>query len=399
MNKKVRMFFATLSVFFASNTAGLAAVDYMANKIENGYLTVDKHNIAQEKISLSGLTLWEGLDNSYRIRDLIPEYLDENTNFRVYLLRKGYAKITSEKASQEEREAQREAKLDKEGMWDILENFKNYTAINYKNNLTLVVTIFYSMIFSIITSFGFIVWTKKKRNEKKIKISVIGEPGSGKTALVKNIIDPGISPDNLLHIEPSRAMEIKPGNNSLYIPMPPYEFMLEIYDNPGKNNSYIWEFFFTRNDSLVDKIFNSNHYVLIIVLSAFSDNGLPKGSERPKVMGIDKIKKDYIDRQLGYLDVVSGAIKTGVTKKPKAIIVFITKFDLFSDHPPHDSASTEIKNEVNKIFADHIDILSTAAEQNSIPYETIIGSPVRKWNVDSIVHNVATKLHSQTAKK
>jgi hypothetical protein len=171
--------------------------------------------------------------------------------------------------------------------------------------------------------------------------------------------------------------------------------MPEVQDYPGSNYSYIWDYFVNSRVTLINRVFQAESYALVIVFSAVQTNGIELGSrnKEPKVLGIDKIDNDYVNLQLGYAKMLGGAISAKTTQKPKVIIVFIAKFDLFSDDPPHETSSQNIKKDVEKIFERHVDALSSAANLQGIPCDVITGSSFKKWQVDNIVDHVVSRLY------
>jgi hypothetical protein len=97
---------------------------------------------------------------------------------------------------------------------------------------------------------------------------------------------------------------------------------------------------------------------------------------------------------LGIVKTYMGAVVAKTLKiKPKVIVLFISKFDLFSICHPEDSSSTEIKQKVLSHFKDHIEIIVKECKKTGIPCEIIVGSSTEKWNTSKVLEKITDTLY------
>jgi len=212
---------------------------------------------------------------------------------------------------------------------------------------------------------------KKYYIEKRVNMLVIGEEAAGKTALLLRLHDPRISPEILLGTQPTMAIV----KSRLRDPIP-YSGRFQIYpqpvDVPGSKYGMAL-------DSLHDK-----YDVLLIVLS----HNKERAAKEPDV--------EYIAHQLELVRIlVAGAIDSKRMRKPKALILFISKFELLSQLPPWDSGAAAARRRVDVIFGGHITTARDAAKRNNIPFTNIVGSSVANWNCESVTKFIADSIYAR----
>jgi GTPase SAR1 family protein len=112
----------SFSLFCHSSYSQNLSGQTIARKIENNKIVYDFYKMqASREIDISDLTIWsESNENKVFYRDVFNTFYNEGFNYRVFLLRKGYAKLDkSESASTEEIDAQNYAKVNKLNIWAV----------------------------------------------------------------------------------------------------------------------------------------------------------------------------------------------------------------------------------------------------------------------------------------
>lgn len=186
--------------------------------------------------------------------------------------------------------------------------------------------------------------------------------------------------EKILQLTESRAVTIKKG---AIIPKGKFEILPELADIPGAAFGTVW-----------DSLLGSYNHALVTVVAPQKFNGVQDG--QVKIIDIaTNFDQRYVDIQLGYMQAyVEGGLGASATKKPRVLIMFVSKFDLYSKLPPYDSAAEKIKEKVLDIFADHINSARSAAKKAGVPFELIVGSSVEKWNTGQVLEAVTTVLYA-----
>jgi signal recognition particle receptor subunit beta len=83
------------------------------------------------------------------------------------------------------------------------------------------------------------------------------------------------------------------------------------------------------------------------------------------------------------------------TRKPKMIILFLNKFDLFSSQPPTDAATSSIQEQFKNDFASHIRSAELAAGKLGIKCPVIIGSALKNWNCKDLITTIGDTLYER----
>lgn len=114
--------------------------------------------------------------------------------------------------------------------------------------------------------------------------------------------------------------------------------------------------------------------VLVVVISPSPDDG--SSSRKP-------YDDAFIQQQIGYLSLPCAIVRTkNALKRPNAVVLFVSKFDLLSTNPPSDTASEQTGRELRSRFDQHRKLLEGACTQSNVPFEFIVGSANRGWGID-----------------
>ncbi len=405
-----------LSLYFLSFNiiaTGQQIITYI-KKVDNDklYLKVFSENREAVIVSTANLRLIDSLKSKYNYH---VEYNNVGQiSFREYLLFNGYAQIVDTlKATKDELTNQKLAQEEKKGIWislnvvpkkidSIINNrsdstFNNTLAkkpseidsTNRTNNTSLSETVpsFFSKnagVLSLLFGSGLLVslsgfifkFAQKRYRSRKINLLFIGEPSAGKTALFKHFTHPN-APESF-YSSPNPPSKIKATKIADLFAIGKYEITPTYTDTPGSKIAAIWDEFCEKHNVIV--------YVLAPV-SIYSMNNKPDNY-------VDEL---YTSEQYGVLRTFLGALnslKLNI-KKPKLIILYLNKFDLYSNNRPSDSSSEYIVEKYNKIFLRHIAYAKEECQKANVPFEVVINSSHKKWGVrEEIVHHISNKLYN-----
>ena len=82
-----------------------------------------------------------------------------------------------------------------------------------------------------------------------------------------------------------------------------------------------------------------------------------------------------------------------VWKKPRIILLYISKFDLFSPYHPNDSNSEKITEQVELLFSDHIAFIESEAKKMGVPFKLVVGSSTKKWHTKELIEHIVHELY------
>ena len=205
---------------------------------------------------------------------------------------------------------------------------------------------------------------------------MIGHTTVGKTVLFKRLLDKNVTREELLN-EP-----ITPGLNvqelPKHIPYGKFEIHLKIEDIAGSKFTLTFE-------ELRRRWYSRLQTVLLVVLSPTSEKKVRADDNEA---GADRHPVDphFVSVQLGYMQaLVQGALGARHTIKPKAIVLYMNKFDLFSDLGPEDSTSRDAESEFKSIFAEHIECAQMSAHNLGVKMYPIVGSALNAWNCEKVI--------------
>lgn len=415
------IFFLLIIILYSFNALAMADTFIEIKSVYDGYLEYIKYenhgNV--EKVTLSDLIIFKQY-----IKKEYPSYgtiYRNKPDFKLLLLQKGMAQLKNyEIAPTIYKNAQDEAKKQGAGGWpapapapakvEIKKDVKP-TELNKPstdNNLSSTkpgrsildyLSYIISLIINVIVSFwkwiiilsalgiSSFIFNKfysnilNKINERRIHVLLIGDEYAGKTALWLRLDDPSIPQEKIKEISPSvkeEKVNIKP------IPWGKLELIPDITDIAGRTPSQIW-----------DKFVKSSSHVVIFVLAPTI-----KQDRLSHDLKLDDDERDYVNIQFGLVKgIIQGGLRSSVTKKPKVIIFFINKFDLFSDNSPDDTSTVNANSFYNETFKTHIDISKKIGKELKIPVHIVIGSVLRNWNCQKIMDLIKHDLYPKSKRK
>lgn len=392
------LFAGTEPIFGQSDTGNFVVVKEVGDgKII--YYEYEYSSLGKKEIDISNLELWSQLNNSDEIYDLI--FWGEGNEFlRTLLLSRGYAKIIDPRfASNEEIDAQTNAQTSNLRIWKLALRPTATPAlpdINTNNPiLGKLSKINWGLWggyawqgFLILMGGGFVVWLvqelvkwlKRELRQRRFSLLIIGEASSGKTALLKTWVNPNVSKREILSTQKSRSTnkEVKPS----VITRGRFEITPKMTDVPGSKPS-----------SVLDELQDSLNKGLVVVIAPFEKNGSPDYETTQLLKIPADIDMKYIHVQLGYIQsLVAAVLGAKNTKKPSIIVLYISKFDLFSKLHPADSAAANVRRQIETLFLEHIDNLKAASKKAGIRFEVVIGSPAEKWNTKEVLDIIVEEL-------
>ncbi len=320
--------------------------------------------------------------------DLKPIYIGTSPDYRLLLLAQGTARILNESAATApEKEAQAAAQSARLGAWARLmpppEADRRAERPNPRNRpheanklRGLLRSVFdfgrnWLLPLGLVSFVGGLLY-KKFYIQRRLRLLLLGQASSGKTALSERILDPEVEARKLLSLAQSTRLERRKRNR--HITHGRFELYPVVADVPGPRVGIAW-------DELSRKWFRPPHAIVLVV----APTGLnTKGDQQEK----------YVHTQLGYAEaLISGALGAKKTRKPAAVVLFMNKFDLFSAHPPNDSSAAESSKSFAQIFAEHSSVIRDACKKRSIPFIEVVGSAVKGWGSLRLVEKVGDALY------
>lgn len=294
--------------------------------------------------------------------DLFPYFYSELPDFKLQLLRNGVGKLRNPRAaSSSYQQAELDAKTTGQGVWATKSTWWQYVWRAFR-------------IVGAVGLLGFLakLLLKKLYYERKVQLLILGKPGAGKTALYKRLTEPHLPPTDLLSLTPTRVV----ARNKKKKPIA--HGRLEIYpvltDVPGSQFGVAW-------DQLIGGICRRVQALVLVVAP----------TKKSKLSSTDeKYDTRYLDEQIGYLEAfVEGPLGSQRLTRPRVVILFINKFDLYAGRTPEDSASKQMVDELSKVFAGHIDRVVKSAQRAKVEHRIVMGSAAQNWNCHSLLGLVA----------
>ena len=316
-------------------------------------------------------------------------------NLKIDLLENGLAKLRNNDAPSDMKNAQQKAISAGKGIWakpkPISDITQNHTApetpresttkewiAQILNNVWDILLEWFVLLWKWIFGLASIGLTglvaqyiyKKVFLERKLRLLIIGEPSSGKTAIFSRILDPDVERQKILDLAPTQALRRVYRNAFCRIGR--YVIHPYLSDVPGSAFATVW-----------DQFIKTRKQAILLVLAPSKLNVCSDGFD-----------EKYIYTQLGYVQsYLEGGIGSKVIKKPKVIIIFLNKFDLISSLNPEDSTAANIKKKYLEIFSEHIQSADVAAKKASIPIHIIVGSALENWNCNRILDLAGRELY------
>lgn len=351
-------------------------------KISNDTLYYEVYHMQTlEKIYVGDLHLVEGVLQKQDFGNIF--FNDKNMiNFKLELLELGYGRLKdSLRASSEEILAQKKAIDKKKGVWSTPSKEK----ISTIKAIWAFLKEHYQFIIGTLISLGIFTWARKKFwLERQLRLLIIGEKAAGKTAMFRSLVNSNTTREDILSLSPSKASESK---KSAKIPHGKYEIILDLQDVPGSEYGKIWDFIIKRKN-----------YAIVFMLAPFMDNSAKNinGKYEVNKISVNEINKDFINVQYGLLKAfVGGLASKGVKKwrKPKIMILFINKFDAFSNINPNDSSAKETAASLRLIFKDHIRFVEESAKKGGFIPRIVIGSTAEKYGIEDTLNSIKSVLY------
>lgn len=300
-------------------------------------------------------------------------------DFRVKLLERGLARLSDTLvASRSEREAERSARKAEIGIWQTIG----------EDPVTRIWSALKWIIGGALT-LGLGGWVAYYLRNRRVDLLFTGEPGAGKTALLKRVVNSGIPKQELLNIQATRAAYSQ--DNQPKIPMGKLEVHPRVTDVPGSAYGTLWDMLIPRfplwesatGGHKWDARLLRRSQVIVAVLA-------PSPLQSP----IGSVDQDYVNVQLGAMrSYVVGALQSQKARTPRLVILFINKFDLISSVPPGDSAAGLHESSVKAAFRDHIAAVRDACSQRNVPFAFVIGSAVEGWQTGRVIEILREKLY------
>jgi hypothetical protein len=326
-----------------------------------------------KEYDLSGLVVSKEIvgkgDPFNRVYHRVPD-------FKQLLLQSGYASLEKpESARPEHLAAQESAKSENKGQWAGSKE-KAAGFVKLLRSWSISVWNFLKRWLPVAASIGLLSFVvkylyKKFYIQRRLRLLIIGEPSAGKTALYLRLLDPKVDKKKILELSPTRGLQRAEKNT--FIPKGKFELYPCVSDVPGSAFSTVW-----------DEFGKSRFHAIILVLAPTIQD-----SRTPAV-----IDQKYIYTQLGYVQAyIEGGMGSHIAKRPKVIVVFINKFDLFSEVQPGDSAATSAEESLQEVFGEHIDSARMAGKKTGIPVYVLYGSALESWNCERIIDVVGQSLY------
>jgi hypothetical protein len=341
------------------------------NKLTVNVYKADSNPI--EIIDLSGIDI-TGEGKSY----LAGSYFGDTTpNFKLILLRKGYASIKlGSTALESERKEQEYAKSFKIGMWvDKPQPTKKNDEFDWFNFGKFAVI----GLISLITFFGFkttvdflIQWIKRR----PVDLVMLGLGSVGKSWIIARLINPDISEtelQNILITNVANKMTVAKIAVGRHDVIPTY------VDTAGGQPG-------GQVDAMLSK---KNQSIWIIVLSTTDQSGVNFDSQDS-----EKINNSHLEKQLGSLILPLGLLESSFCKKPEMVILCIGKFDIFSDDPPGTKNARLAEEKLKNLFNKHTSQIKNACEKKGVKFVLILCSALKKdWKTEQIESCIKTALY------
>jgi hypothetical protein len=324
--------------------------------------------VEESSVDVSGLDVDIDCAKSHRF--------SEGSDVRIGLLSAGCAEISTSTPTDADQAAQAEAQAKKVGRWDdsdfakfmdVLDKARTaiwkWTVENWVAAFGIV-----SGLIGIIGTF----WFLRAFYNKRIITFLLGPPSVGKTDLWLAWRNGSAPASNSIPTTGrSNAQTVLP------ITFGKYTLSPEVIDAAGSEPHHAFDEFRRARFKARWK----RKLLLVMVLS-------PRPENRVALGGGD-VDMSYVDEQRGYVSLV-GAVVGGKRKRatPDAVVVFVSKFDLVSDHPPNDSASDSQRAMIEANFAEHRSRIEGFCSKADVPVYWIIGSAKRGWGIPELRESI-----------
>lgn len=289
---------------------------------------------------------------------------------RVQLLEEGCAVLTTRTPAKDELTAQQQAQAAHLGRWASGPQTSNRSSGShwFTNLLSWAVRNWYSGLGFLIAVLG-LSWVARAIDRFRtrglrwtVEVVLAGPASVGKTGVWHAL---------------SRKVAPKPSGPSVGVakavapsPEPYGRYMLQpVYiDTAGSK----------PGDALdeLQKAPRRHKRVLIVVAAPCRQDIRPQGSV---------FDDNFVAEQRGYLSLPIALVGQADPRlKPDLVVLFLTKFDLLSDHSPEDAASKTAKAEMDDHFREHASRLEAQCDAADVAFLSIIGSGQKKWGISEL---------------
>ncbi len=361
---------------------------------------------SSEKVFVGDMKIIENILNAKKFGNTFHNE-KRNFNYRITILELGYGQLLdTTKAKKAELDAQKRAFKAGVGMWKSQIPTPPNQLIpqqpdipkSWLSTFWQFIKDKYEFIFGTLISLGVFAWLFKKIYtkfwiEKQLRLLILGEQSSGKTAMFKSLLNPNTTKDDIFRLSTSKVSVNKKTDK---IPHGKYEIILELQDVPGSEYGEIWDNIY---GTIWDHIFGHRNHAIIFLLAPFKDNcaeNINGHFEMKKVSLQNAIDRDYLSEQFGLLKAYVGALSSknmSKRRKPKIVILFINKFDAFSSVNPKDSSSKDVADKIREQFSKHILYVEKSAKTIGFECKIVLGSTVEKFGVSETLDNIKNILY------
>jgi hypothetical protein len=370
-----------------SNTERLFYVDSISS---DGHAVLYEYDyLSQRKVPLSNVEVWaEKVD----AQDPMKTIYWAEPDVTLELLRSGYARLKEpEKAPLKYQEAELDAKAGGRGLWDKNDQDSKGKEEAEEDGIDwsrvkatmLQFILLYGGLGAVIAALlGIWGFTLRLLRRRRMPLLFLGLHAVGKTWLWTRIRKPEISHEELNEITRTDATMY----DKLTAPEPlgRYELMPIYIDTPGgqpgmQTTEMLKKYWFVRQKS-----------VWMIILSTTPLSEVTRASRDE-----DKVDREYISEQLGYLALPLGMLAARKTPKPAVIVVVISKFDLFCEFDPSSPDAQQAKDRLRGLFSRHVARMEEECSRVGVKFKVEFCSALRGWRTEILSRHIKDALFSR----
>ena len=207
------------------------------------------------------------------------------------------------------------------------------------------------------------------------RLLFLGESLAGKTAISRMLLNPDAPEEEIFAIDPSLAKTQSRPTEPIQIgPLNVHPIYIDMVG--------------TKYGEMLDEFLRRSWFGMRPRCAVLFVLAPTKGSAAASP------DHEFIDIQYGVIKAqLEAALTSKVVRKPGSAILFLNKFDLFSELPPQDTKARKEKEEFLKLFARHIENIKNAA--GTMPIRVIVGSAARNWGIHELRESIATSYRSK----
>jgi hypothetical protein len=331
-----------------------------------------------------------GLDIDLSCAD--SQSFDSTSDLRIELLNAGCAKIIGNPMSPDEESAQQYAKANGIGEWSpsigakiarvwaaILRWFARDCLRWFARDWPII-----SSVVGLILGLLGLTWVTRaiearrvRRLQKHIHIIIIGAKSAGKTLLWRAWRS---------NTEPRADAEPTIGSHDLEgvqeVPFGKFTIFPKVTDTGGSEPWLVME--------QIRKVPAKAKIILVIVVAPCKTNEV-------NING-SAYDKEFIAEQRGYANLPRALLgERDSTRRPDRVVMFATKFDLIFSADPYDSQSKVAKENLEREFEPHRDLVESICNERNVPFEMIVGSPKEGWGIN-LLRNTLLRVVETSAK-